>query len=209
MNSLQDLLCKKDKTLSLLEESATKARQSVQALTRAGKDPEAVSSAEDVLFLRIAERKISDEIHNELHSTSVAATHSEELEKVSQALYKIPKIAAKFRERFAASPDFVRGVDFGGQLSLVDEASEVVLQMTKLLQQRLDLQEARALYERLQGLEQKGDERMLTLYRDLFNGKYPAEQIIVLKDLYELLEKLIDRTKRAGRLIFVVIRSNC
>ncbi len=35
---------------------------------------------------------------------------------------------------------------------------------------------------------------MLARYKDLVTRKYPPDQIILLKDLFELLEKLIDRT---------------
>jgi uncharacterized protein len=39
---------------------------------------------------------------------------------------------------------------------------------------------------------------MLELLRDLYNGNHSAVRVIVLKDLYELLEKVVDRCRDAG-----------
>jgi len=40
--------------------------------------------------------------------------------------------------------------------------------------------------------------------RDLFQGKYEPKQIIFLRDLYGLLEKVIDRCRDAGNIILQV-----
>jgi uncharacterized protein Yka (UPF0111/DUF47 family) len=42
---------------------------------------------------------------------------------------------------------------------------------------------------------------MMSLYKDLFSGKHEPLQVIVLKDLYELLEKVIDRCRNVGNVI--------
>ena len=39
----------------------------------------------------------------------------------------------------------------------------------------------------------EADRHMLSLYKHLFNGKHEPMQVMALKDLYELLEKIIDR----------------
>ena len=139
MTSLQNLLCKKDKVLCLLEQSATKAHEGVQELVKTCNEPDAMIPAENVLFCRVAERKITEEIRKELYSTPSPPLHALELERLSEALYKIPKIASKFREQFAASPEFVRKVDFNGQLSLAEQASALLVRMVKSLQGHLDL----------------------------------------------------------------------
>jgi hypothetical protein len=49
---------------------------------------------------------------------------------------------------------------------------------------------------------------MMELYRDLFSGRYDAVKVIVLKDLYELLEKVIDRCRDAGNVISQIVLKN-
>jgi uncharacterized protein Yka (UPF0111/DUF47 family) len=48
----------------------------------------------------------------------------------------------------------------------------------------------------------------MELYRDLFSGRYDAVKVIVLKDLYELLEKVIDRCRDAGNVISQIVLKN-
>ena len=42
---------------------------------------------------------------------------------------------------------------------------------------------------------------MLDLLRDLYSGRHDSLEVIVLKDLYELLERIIDRCRDAGNVI--------
>jgi uncharacterized protein len=208
MFSLQNLLHKEDKLLSLLEASALQARASVQALLMVSKNPDAPVPAQDVAYSRLKDRKITKEIDQGVYTTSIAALDSEDIEALSSVLYKIPKIADKFGERLRASPEFARAIDFSQQLTFLDQAADVLVQLVQSLQHGLDLERVKGLDQRLQSIEGEADKHMLTLYRDLYSGRYPAVQVLVLKDLYELLEKLIDRCQDAGNIIAHIALKN-
>jgi uncharacterized protein len=201
MFSFQKLLHREDKLLSLLEASARQARSSVQALLSIAKNPAPSMAEQDVAFSRLHDRKITQEITDEVYSTFIAALDREDIEKLSGAIYKIPKLADKFGERYRSSPDFVRSMDFSGQLNLLDQAVEVLVQLVESLQRGLDLDRVKSFNDRLQHIEGEADKHMLGLYKELFSGKYPAVEVLVLKDLYEMLEKLIDRNRDAGNII--------
>ena len=64
------------------------------------------------------------------------------------------------------------------------------------------------LNERLQVIEGEADKLMLELLRDLFSGKHDPLKVIALKDLYELLEKVIDRCRDAGNVINHIVLKN-
>jgi uncharacterized protein Yka (UPF0111/DUF47 family) len=49
---------------------------------------------------------------------------------------------------------------------------------------------------------------MMELYKQLFSGVHDAVQVIVLKDLYEILEKIIDRCRDAGNVIAHIALKN-
>ena len=49
---------------------------------------------------------------------------------------------------------------------------------------------------------------MPSVYQDLYSGRYGAVQAIFLKDLYELLEKAIDRCRSAGNIISLIVLKN-
>ena len=62
--------------------------------------------------------------------------------------------------------------------------------------------------DRLQHFEGEADKAILELYRDLFSGRHDALTVIVLKDLYELLEKIIDRCRDVGYAISQIVLKN-
>jgi hypothetical protein len=58
---------------------------------------------------------------------------------------------------------------------------------------------------RLQAIEGDADKLELQLLRELYHGDYSAKHVIFLRDLYELLEKVIDRCRDAGNVILQVV----
>jgi uncharacterized protein len=131
----------------------------------------------------------------------MAALDREDIEKLSDALYKIPKLADKFGERLRTSPEFVRQIDFSVQLGLLRQAVEVVVKLVQSCKPEMKLEQIRMLNEKLQIIEGQADKAILVLYRDLYSGKYEAIQVLALKDLYELLEKIIDRCRDTGNIV--------
>ncbi len=127
MFSLQKLLGKEDKFFDLLEASAEEARSSVQALVRIVKSATAPPTLEDFVLSRRKEKRIAQEISEELVNTFIT------------------------------------------------------------------------------GLERK---LMLELLGDLYSGRHETLKVVVLKDLYELLERIIDRCRDAGNVINHIVLKN-
>jgi uncharacterized protein Yka (UPF0111/DUF47 family) len=80
--------------------------------------------------------------------------------------------------------------------------------MVRSLRRGVNLEEIKVLNDELQQREGDADKAILELYRDLFSGKYEPLQVILLKDLYELLEKVIDRCRDAGNVISQIVLKN-
>ena len=80
-----------------------------------------------------------------------------------------------------------------------------MLELVKALRKGMDLEKVKDLNDKLQFLESEADSHMMHLYRDLFSGKYEPIQVVALKDLYELLEKVIDRCRDAGNVIAHIV----
>lgn len=201
MFSLQKLLGKEDKFFTLLEASAEEARTSVQALVKLRQSLDQPAGKNEFAYLRHKDREITQEISAAVYTTFVTALEREDIEGLSNALYKIPKTIDKFSTRILAAPQFVRGVDFSKQISLLEQATDVVLELVKSLRRGMDLEKVKELNDKLQFLEGEADAHMMSLYKDLFSGKHEPLQAIALKDLYELLEKGIDRCRDAGNVI--------
>jgi uncharacterized protein Yka (UPF0111/DUF47 family) len=49
---------------------------------------------------------------------------------------------------------------------------------------------------------------MNELLRDLYGGKYDAIRAIVIRDVYELMEKVVDRCHDAGNVVMQIVLKN-
>jgi uncharacterized protein len=208
MISLQKLLGKEDKFFTLLEASAEQARTSVQALVKLSKSLDQAVAKEEFTYSRHKDREITREISAAVYSTFVTALEREDIEALSGALYKIPKTVDKFTARILAAPQHVRGIDFSMQISLLERATDIVLELVKSLRKGMNLEKVKDLNDRLQLLESDADTHMMSLYKDLFDGRHEPLQVIALKDLYELLEKVIDRCRDAGNVVTHIVLKN-
>ena len=103
----------------------------------------------------------------------------------------------KFTQKLLLSPPLVRKVDFSVQIGLLERSTDVVVEIVKALR-REDLKRIHIFDEKLHDLEAEADRQMLELYRELFNTQRQVLEVIALKDLYEQLEKVIDRCRDAG-----------
>jgi uncharacterized protein Yka (UPF0111/DUF47 family) len=201
MFSLQKLLGKEDKFFTLLEASAQEARTSVQALVRLSKRLDQPVALDEFAYTRQKDKEITREISAAVYTTFITALEREDIEELSNALYKIPKTIDKFTTRALAVPQHVRGVDFSRQIGLLERATDIVFELVKSLRKGMHLEQVKDLNDKLQFLESEADNHMMSLYKDLFSGKHDAVQVIALKDLFELLEKVIDRCRDAGNVI--------
>jgi uncharacterized protein Yka (UPF0111/DUF47 family) len=208
MFSLQKLLGKEDMFFELLESSAQEARNSVHTLVKLSQSLDKPVELEEFARSRRNDKEITAQIRNAIYTTFVTALEREDIESLCYALYRIPKTVEKFGARVLLAPQQVRGVDFSKQVDLLDQATDCVVQMVKSLRRGVNLDEIKTLNDRLQEIEGQADDAIMELYRDLFSGKYDAVKVIVLKDLYELLEKVVDRCRDAGNVITQIVLKN-
>lgn len=208
MFSLQKLFGRDDVFFDLLERSAEEAQESVRLTRKMLTDTKGRSvSLDDFALLRKKDKKITEEIREQLTKTFVTPLEREDIEALATALYKIPKTLEKFGERLMLCPDHLRQSDFSRQAELLSSATETVVLLVKQLRNpRLDV--VKEHNDKLQYLEGAADNLMLDLLRGLYSGDHDAVRVIALKDLYELLEKVIDRCRDAGNVIFHIVLKN-
>ncbi|MBI3881436.1 MAG: DUF47 family protein [Verrucomicrobia bacterium] len=205
MISLQKLLGREDKFFDLLEASADEARASVKLVIQMLTAQEASKILDEFVLTRRKEKRISMQITEELCRTFVTPLDREDIEELSSALYKIPKTAEKFGERLLIGQGHLHGVHFTKQAELLDQATETVVKMVAQLRAGPDLDEVKELNDRLHYFEGEADKLMLELLRALYHGKPDPVCCIIQRDLYELLEKLIDRCRDAGNVVFQIV----
>jgi uncharacterized protein Yka (UPF0111/DUF47 family) len=208
MFSLQRLLGKEDLFFGLLEASAVEAQNSVHALVKLSQSLDQPVELEAFALARRKDKEITVQIRNAVYTTFVTALEREDIEALALVLYRIPKTVEKFGERILLAPQHVRGVDFSHQIGLLEQATECVVNLVKCLRAGINLDEVKKWNDRLQQVEGEADNAIMELYRDLFSGRHDALKVIVLKDLYELLEKIIDRCRDVGNVISQIVLKN-
>ena len=58
---------------------------------------------------------------------------------------------------------------------------------------------------RLQHIEGEADKLILENLKELYNGNHEPLQAMMLKDLYELMEKVVDRCRDAGNVVSHIV----
>jgi len=208
MFSLQTIFGKGDKFYGLLEQSAEAARDSAKALhelvTRADHAPVMAAFA----AARLREKALAAQISEELVNTFVTALDREDIEALNSALYKIPKGVEKFAERYEIVAGRLHDVDFGQRTLVLARSTEVVVEMIGELRRGLRIDPVKKLQDRLQTLESEGDRMLLAPYRTLYIESSDAMRAMLAKDLFELLEKAIDRCRDVGNIVYSIVLKN-
>ena len=211
MISIGRFLGHDQKFYDLLDASAQQADTSVHhlvdLLAKIGKND---SSRDLAAFAqsRREDKRITQELTEELTKTFITPFEREDIQALAASLYKIPKTVEKIGERMMISPQDLPIPSFAKQVHLLDQAAEAVLAMVKQLRKGMNVGTAREMNAKLQTIEGQADELELELLRDLYQGNYDPKHIIFLRDLYELLEKVIDRCRDAGNVVLQVVLKN-
>jgi uncharacterized protein Yka (UPF0111/DUF47 family) len=208
MISIRRFLGHDEKFFDLLEASAQQADSSVHQLVDLLGRLEQGDAPQDLAVFaesRREDKRITQELTEQLSKTFVTPLEREDIQALGFSLYKIPKTVEKIGERILISPQDLHGHSFRRQVELLDQAAETVLAMVKQLRKGTDLPTTREMNARLQAIEGDADKLELELLRDLYHGDYSAKHIIFLRDLYELLEKVIDRCRDAGNIILQIV----
>jgi uncharacterized protein len=208
MFSLQALFGKGDRFYQLLEDAAREAHESVRLVIELIKSPASTKGLDDLALTRRKEKKIAEQISTELVKTFVTGLEREDIEALALALYKIPKTVEKLAEHIMLSRQHLAAVDLTRQAEIMEQATDVVLTMVIQLRDMKHLEKAREWNIKLQYLEGEADRLMMELLKDLYSGRHEALRAIVIRDIYELMEKVIDRCRDAGNVVMHIVLKN-
>ena len=208
MFSLQTIFGKGDKFYGLLEASAGAAHASAKALIELVSTPATQQSLEKFKQARRREKDLFAQISEELVNTFVTVLDREDIEALNGALYKIPKVVEKFAERYTLASERIGDVDFTSRAAMLEQACGVVEQMVGLLRKGMNLDQTKKLNDQLQTIEAEADRLILELYRDAYANESDPICYLAKKDLFEILEKAIDRCRDAGNVIYHIVLKN-
>jgi uncharacterized protein len=205
MASLEKLLGRQETFLELFEASAEQAHQSAAALARFVACPAPQRSLDEFIGSRRQDKQITNRISEELCSGYITSLDREDIEALSNSLYKIPKTIEKIAERILLAPHYLDGIDLPRHGSMLESATATLLAMTKDLRKGMDARQVREHNNKLQSIEGDADKTVLEMLRTLYSGKQDPVRVIFLKDLFELVENVTDRCRDAGNTITAMV----
>jgi uncharacterized protein Yka (UPF0111/DUF47 family) len=208
MFSIQQLFSKGDRFQGLLEAAAQESHESVRLVIELMKSPRNTQNLDDLVLARRKEKKFSEQISSELVKTFITGIEREDIEALARGLFRIPKTAEKLAERLVMAGHHLDGIDFSRQADMMTKSTDAILGMVKQLRDMKDLEKIKTFNDRLQLVEIEADKHMNDLLRDLYGGKYEAIRAIVIRDVYELMEKVVDRCHDAGNVVMQIVLKN-
>lgn len=211
MLSLRKLFGKDEKFFDLLEAGAEEAKTSVDLFAAYLKKVASSSSGggvalDDFIQTRRKEKRIRHVMTEELSKTFVTPLEREDIESLSFALYRIPKQIEKIVERLSIYPGRIPHAAFHRQAELLSLAAEAVVFMVKQLRHgSTNIEKIREANDRLQYAEGEADKVMLALLKELYQGPYDAKELVILQELYEMVEQAVDRCRNAGNIVVQIV----
>lgn len=208
MFSVQKYFSHDAKFFDLLEASADETQALTRLLVELLKDRTHPHPLHEFALARDKDRHITQQISHELVNTFITGLEREDIETLSYSMYRICKVIEKFAERFNLAPQRLETVNFSRQAELMQRATETLSQMVRLLRKMPPLETVKVMNDKLQAIESEADDVMLELLREAYAGKFEPMAAMMVRDLYDLLERAIDRCRDCGNAISHIVLKN-
>jgi len=208
MFSIQQLFSKGDRFQQLLEAAAKESHESVRLVIELMKSPRNTRNYDELVLARRKEKKISEQISTELVQTFVTGMEREDIESLARGLYRIPKAAEKLADRLVMAGAHLDGLDFSIPSEMMAKATEAVHEMVKQLRNMKDIEKIKHLNDRLQLAELEADKYINELLREIYSGKHEPLRAMIIRDVNELMEKVVDRCHDAGNVVMQIVLKN-
>lgn len=208
MIRLPNLLPRKNKFDDLLEQLATKAHDSareLKAYTQSSDEADAARAGEAIKRIRTEAKLISIDVTRELSTSFITPFDREDIQEFAVNLYKIPKLIEKIRERMELHGMNNKSGDFSQQIDLIVEEAETLQTMVSALLKSRDFAQIKDKIAILHNLEQRGDDILGDLLQKLFRENQNARDLILKKDIYDMLEKVIDRFRDVASVTLQIV----
>jgi hypothetical protein len=154
-------------------------------------------AAAAIIACKAQAKILQAEVTRELCLTFVTPFDREDIQDFCSELYKITKTIDKVRE-YLNLHNITDTQELAAQAALIVQDARGMDSMVKALVSGGKLKQIMALAEELDALENKGDAVLSGLLVKLMKDPTDARQMIMRKDIYDLLERVIDRYRDAA-----------
>lgn len=204
--SFLNILPRQDHFLSMIEDLAQCVCACPQYLRDylSSKDPaERARAGQSILDARLRSKNTASRITEELCRSYVTPFDRDDIQDFAAALYKIPKIMEKVKDRVDLHG--IEGGDFLRQIDVIVQEASAMQEIVQNLVRKPDSRKVQDKVSVLYDLEHKGDAILGELLGSLFKERSEARDLILRKDIYDMLEKVIDRYRDAAGVALQIV----
>lgn len=206
MFSLQKFFCRDEKFFDLIEALAQSSSSSVKTLAHFLLNPGDVASVDGIVQKRRKSKELSDEIAHQLCVSFITPFEREDIEALTSSLTKISKTSEKFISQYFLFRDAIKHDDFNRQSQLLEQSADLLYEMVKKLRKNPNVEQIKEMNSNLLNFEAESDRIMLLFMQELFNkADTSMVNLLANKNLQELQEKLTERFRDAGNVVFRIV----
>jgi len=199
------ILPQEDRFCALMQQLAREASSCAHHLRDYVQNNNPGQAAQALRGARNNAKNLTAEITVELCRSFVTPFDREDIQDFAGDLYKIPKTIEKVHERLELHGMTGMKGDFLRQIELIVEEAQAMEDMVGALisgKQKNKVQDkVRILYD----LEARGDAVLGELLAGLFSENREPRELILRKDIYDMLEKVIDRYRDAAGVALQIV----
>jgi uncharacterized protein Yka (UPF0111/DUF47 family) len=203
-----NLLPREDVFYDLISESGELSYLTVRLvkhLVEADNLDRAQKLSRDIETAKNRSKAVTNEITGRLCRTFITPLDREDIHSISTALYRIPKLCEKTQERilsFNIKPfedDLFR---LSAQMAEAAEEVHYLVQNLRTFQHSAHVHDRCAL---LNNIEIHADELLSQLMVKLFKADMDVKELILRKDIYNLMEAIVDTHRDIGNIVLEIV----
>jgi uncharacterized protein Yka (UPF0111/DUF47 family) len=191
--------------LSQMAQKADKCGHHLKAYIVATDDKGRKAAANSILESRARAKTLMAEITRELSRSFVTPFDREDIQDFAMELYKIPKIIEKVQNRIELHGIKDEHGDFHKQIDLIVQEADAMEEMVKNLVEGNNKRKVQDQVSFMYDLEHRADGILSELLGELFNSDRSPRDLILRKDIYDMLEKVIDRYRNAAGIALQIV----
>lgn len=202
---------KEDKFFQLLEAMSEEAYQATAGFREFidHAPAERAKAIEKIYAMRAQSKVTSSKLTEELCRSFITPFDREDIQDIANILYKVPKIIEKAADRITMHGMSTEGGDFRHQADLILREAEATRVLLNALLSKKDLKTVTEKVKLLKELEHQGDKLRNELIVGLFKSDRDIRDILLRRDIYDMLEKVVDRFRDlAGVALQIVLKNS-
>ncbi len=205
MGFIAKLFVREDRFAILLEAATLEVLATVKALDQLLTSPNPALSLASFVQARAKEQEIKGQIDVLLCQRGASRLDHGDLVALALGLNRISKGVRRFAERHMLCATHIPGGIFAVQVAMLEEAALTLQGMVVGLRGGVGVGTAKRQNDVLQRIKSDADKLFTTAVVQLYQGHHEPMTSIMLRDLYEILDRIFDRARNTSNLILQIM----